>query len=148
MKTLLLALSLMLGSLLGMQATKETPREYNVGLCAPDSFIALHFSVSGDSFLVTDVARGPDASHKIDPSVEFKLDSTDKDGIEHFVHNASEFDIKIDKDGIEGVLFANGDKIAVVDGVRGEAKTLAIDGQALYESCEVKRNSDPKKASN
>jgi hypothetical protein len=149
MKTLLLTVSLLLGALLGTLGGTETPREYNIGLCAPAEFVVVHAQIDEKHLVISAVARGPESIQVLKEPAGYDLKSTDKDGFEHFVGDKAEFLVKIVDGHVSGSFVTEGEKYAVLIGAEGKQENTGSDGNDFYSQCEGHRQGDKTdKASN
>lgn len=138
LRSVVLASCLAFGGTVGAQQAKApVAMEYDAGVCGESDFVALHIVVSGDKLIVNAIATGPSNAHKISDDV-WKFVKADDAGL-HFTEDADgtkyELVVKQDKKDIEGLLYADGKKVAKFYGHVADGKTLQEDGAMLYQMC-------------
>lgn len=147
LRTVVLASCLMFGcTLTGQQKNypQDEPtkagipaKEYDAGVCGERNFTALHFKIDADKLIVNQVATGPHNAHKTADDV-WTLGKKDKDGL-HFVQDYEgthfELILKQDSKNIDGLMYADGKKVARFFGFEQDGKSLNDSGVMLYQMC-------------
>ncbi len=125
------------GSVGAQQAKAPVAMEYDAGVCGEQDFMALHVVVSGDKLIINAIATGPKNAHKT-PDDVWKFVKADAAGF-HFVEDVEgvkyELIVRQDKKDIEGLLYADGKKVAKFYGHVADGKTLQESGAILYQMC-------------
>lgn len=137
LRTVVLASCLMFGCTMTGQDKPQPVVEYDAGVCGERNFTALHFKIDGDKLIVNQVATGPHNAHVTADDV-WTLGKKDKDGL-HFIQDYEgthfELILKQDKKNIDGLMFADGKKVAKFFGFERDGKSLNDSGVILYQMC-------------
>lgn len=143
----LLAVAILFAGCLSAQ-DKVKSVGYDIGSCAPGSFVGAHVEL-GPDFVITEVAPGPDRVVKLETPIVYKFVKEDKEG-KHYSGGKLELIItQADKDGIVGKLVKdNGDIAVVVYGVPADGDKLAENAKDFFGVCKalVEDDEDPKRS--
>src|SRR5271156_2010227 len=140
-----LALALILTpSTLGVHAqdkAKSAPVEYDAGTCAPDQYLAVHFQLTDETFVVTALSEGPDQVQelKADELTTYHFTKVDGDG-RHYISALDpkavyEVVIKKHDKAFEGYLTLNEEKIAIFYGDQADGKDFLTSAVAYFKTC-------------
>ena len=139
-KSLLLILALLLATLVPTSFAQDKAVGYDAGLCSAEQFVGLHVEASDKEVVVQFVSLGPDRVDKLkDPQV-YKFEKEDAAG-RHYVADEGkdgkyELVLKFDKDGVNGLLYVDGEKAAkFYGGKAADESNLKETAFLLYQMC-------------
>ena len=116
LRGLFLATSLLIASCAGGQGKVE-PKGYDIGACAPDSYLAAHVVFVDKDLKMDLVSEEPGVVDKKEPALLYKFDSKDKNGVSHYVlasQKGVKLELVLDFDKKIGVFLVDGNPGAVL----------------------------------
>jgi hypothetical protein len=132
-RTVILVAALALAGTLGLAQDKAVG--YDVGGCAPGSFLGAHIEVSADNITIISVSPGPDEVDKLDKPVVYKFEKKDDKG-KHYINGDVDFLItKTDDEKIIGQMVDKDGVFAVVFGFPADGSKLAENAKKEFGIC-------------
>lgn len=129
----LLSIALLLA---GRSIAQDKSVGYDIGSCAPGSFVAAHVELGAD-FVITEISPGPDVVKKLEKPLVYKFVKEDKDG-KHYSGGPLELVIsQADEKGIVGKLTKDGEILAVVFGIPADGSKLAENAKEDFGVCKA-----------
>lgn len=116
LRGLFLAASLLIVSC-AVGQDKVEPKGYDIGACAPDSYLAAHLLTVDKDLKMDLVSEEPGVVDKKEPALLYKFDSKDKNGFSHYVFQSLKgvkLELVLDFDKKIGVFLVDGRPGAVL----------------------------------
>lgn len=120
------------------EAVKADVKSYDAGVCGAESFIALHVVISGEDLKVVSANPGPGRVVELSEPDVWKFVKKDEKGLHYAQEDQGvkfELVLKADDKGVDGIMYADGDKVAYFYGPKTDGKSLAENGLVLYQMC-------------